>query len=142
MLPLDAANRGALWNLASAGLPGHEAQPPRRAKKAAPGGPGNPSKLRRQTGCGPWSFMHDTLYHGKRFRTLNVFDEGVREILAIEVDSTSLAGRTRSSGVLEQIKESRTLPSQIRVDNGPELISKSWWPGASCTESGSTTSNP
>ena len=40
-----------------------------------------------------WSldFMHDTLYSGRRFRTLNVLDEGVREALAIEID-TSLPG--------------------------------------------------
>ena len=30
-------------------------------------------------------FMHDTLYCGKRFRTLNIIDEGTRECLAIEV---------------------------------------------------------
>ena len=48
-------------------------------------------------------------------------DEGVREILAIEVD-TSLPGE-RVVRVLEQLKESYTLPKQIRVDNGPELIS-------------------
>ena len=35
-----------------------------------------------------WSmdFMSDSLYHGKRFRTLNIIDEGVREALAIEMD--------------------------------------------------------
>jgi len=32
-----------------------------------------------------WSvdFMHDALYVGRRFRTLNVLDEGVREVLDI-----------------------------------------------------------
>ena len=65
--------------------------------------------------------MHDTLYHGKRFRTLNVIDEGVREALAIEVDTSLPAERVIR--VLEQLKESRPLPRQIRVDNGPELIS-------------------
>ena len=64
-------------------------------------------------------FMHDTLYHGKRFRTLNVFDEGVREVLAIEVDSSLPAERVIR--VLNQIGESRTLPEQIRVDNGVVL---------------------
>lgn len=36
-----------------------------------------------------WSldFMHDTLYSGRRFRTLNILDEGVREALHIEVDT-------------------------------------------------------
>jgi putative transposase len=33
-------------------------------------------------------FMHDTLYCGKRFRTLNIIDEGTRECLAIEVDTS------------------------------------------------------
>ena len=33
-------------------------------------------------------FMHDRLYVGKQFRTLNVLDEGVREVLAIEIDTS------------------------------------------------------
>jgi putative transposase len=70
---------------------------------------------------GAMDFMHVTLYHGKRFRTLNVIDEGVPEALAIEVD-TSLPAE-RFIRVLEQHKESRSLPRQIWVDNGPELIS-------------------
>jgi putative transposase len=70
-----------------------------------------------------WSldFMHDTLYCGKRFRTLNVIDEGVRECLAIEVDTSLQAGRVIQ--VLERLKEWRGLPKQIRLDNGPELTS-------------------
>ena len=35
-------------------------------------------------------FMHDALYGGRRFRTLNVLDEGSREGLVIEV-GTSIA---------------------------------------------------
>jgi putative transposase len=66
-------------------------------------------------------FMQDTLYCGKRFRTLNILDEGTRECLAIEVDTSLPAGRVVRS--LEQLKQERGLPSQIRVDNGPELIS-------------------
>ena len=66
-------------------------------------------------------FMHDTLYCGKRFRTLNVIDEGTRECLAIEVDTSLPAERVIR--VLEQLKEQRGLPEQIRSDNGPELIS-------------------
>lgn len=38
-------------------------------------------------------FMSDTLYGGRRFRTLNVLDEGVREGLAIEID-TSLPAKS------------------------------------------------
>jgi putative transposase len=70
-----------------------------------------------------WSldFMHDTLYCGKRFRTLNVLDEGMRECLGIEVD-TSLSA-VRVVRVLEQISAWRGLPKQLRLDNGPEFIS-------------------
>lgn len=66
-------------------------------------------------------FMHDTLYCGKRYRTLNVLDEGTRECLAIEVDTSLPAERVVR--VLEQLKTERGLPIQLRVDNGPELIS-------------------
>lgn len=38
-------------------------------------------------------FMHDSLYFGKRFRTLNIIDEGTRECLAIEVDTSLPAER-------------------------------------------------
>ena len=65
--------------------------------------------------------MHDSLYCGRRFRTLNVIDEGTRECLALEVDTSLPAGRVVRA--LERLKEQRGLPRQIRVDNGPELIS-------------------
>ena len=70
-------------------------------------------------------FMHDSLYCGKGFRTLNVIDEGTRECLAIEVDSCLPAARVVR--VLEQLKHDRGLPDQIRVDNGPELISAAFY---------------
>lgn len=64
--------------------------------------------------------MHDALYCGKRFRTLNIIDEGTRECLAIEVD-TSLP-TDRVIRILERLKKERGLPQQPRVDNGPELM--------------------
>lgn len=88
---------------------------PRRTKKRLP--------LReRQTLAVPaqantlWSmdFMADTLYGGRRFRTFNVLDEGVREALTIEVD-TSLRTE-RVIRVLEQLKQWRGLPQAIRCD--------------------------
>ncbi|CDG22327.1 conserved protein of unknown function [Xenorhabdus poinarii G6] len=66
-------------------------------------------------------FMHDTLYCGKRFRTLNIIDEGTRECLSIEVDTSLPAERVIR--VLERLKTQRGLPKQIRLDNGPECIS-------------------
>ena len=70
-----------------------------------------------------WSldFMHDVLYCGKRFRTLNVIDEGVRECLAIEVDTSLKAERVVR--VLDGLKAWRGTPQMIRLDNGPELRS-------------------
>ncbi|MEO6752921.1 MAG: IS3 family transposase [Chthoniobacteraceae bacterium] len=95
---------------------------PRRAKRRLPARVRQPLEAVPQADRS-WSmdFMHDTLWCGKRFRTLNIFDEGVREVLAIEVDSSLPAERVIR--VLDQLRESRPLPLQIRVDNGPELIS-------------------
>ncbi len=70
-------------------------------------------------------FMHDTLYCGKRFRTLNIIDEGTRECLAIEVDTSLPAARVVR--VMERLQQERGLPKQIRVDNGPELIAAEFY---------------
>jgi putative transposase len=67
-------------------------------------------------------FMHDTLYCGRRFRVMNLLDEGVRECLGIEID-TSLPGE-RVVRVLNEIKRWRGAPDAIRCDNGPELLSE------------------
>jgi putative transposase len=71
-----------------------------------------------------WSvdFMSDCLYDGRRFRTLNVIDEGVREALAIEIDTNLPAKRVVR--VLERLVELRGIPRAIRMDNGPELIAE------------------
>jgi len=70
-----------------------------------------------------WSmdFMSDTLATGRTFRTLNIVDDASRECLAIEVDH-GLAS-LRVIRVLEQLAETRGLPRQIVVDNGPEFTS-------------------
>lgn len=71
-----------------------------------------------------WSidFMSDSLYQGRRFRTLNVLDEGVREALAIEIDTSLPAARVTRT--LEQLVSWRGLPKAIRLDNGPELTAQ------------------
>jgi putative transposase len=66
-------------------------------------------------------FMSDTLWHGKRYRLLNIIDEFNRELLHVKVD-TSLPAR-RVIEALEQVCEYKGYPSTIRVDNGPEFIS-------------------
>lgn len=67
--------------------------------------------------------MHDSLYCGKYLIIINIIDEGTRECLAIEVDTSLPAERVIR--MLERLKAERGLPKQIRVDNGPELISVS-----------------
>lgn len=95
---------------------------PRRIKKQLPARTPRPlSVLPMADHQWALDFMQDTLYCGKRFRTLNILDEGTRECLAIEVDTSLPAGRVVRT--LERLKEERGLPNQIRVDNGPELIS-------------------
>jgi transposase InsO family protein len=70
-----------------------------------------------------WSMdsVSDRPVSGPSSRTLNVVNEGAREALAIKVDPSLPAERVIR--VLAQIKNSRPLPTQIRADNGPELIS-------------------
>lgn len=96
---------------------------PRRTKKRLP----LPLRLRQPLVVIPqpnavWAvdFMSDTLYGGRRFRTLNVLDEGVREGLAIEVDTSLPAERVIR--VLEQVVAWRGRPQALRLDNGPELL--------------------
>lgn len=67
-------------------------------------------------------FMSDALYNGRRFRILNVLDDGVREILDIVIDTSIPAGRVVR--VLDQIASWRGYPKAIRCDNGPEVTSQ------------------
>jgi putative transposase len=67
-------------------------------------------------------FTADTLYQGRRFRTLNILDEGGREALAIVID-TAIPG-TRVVRTLERLGEWRGKPDAIRVENGPEYLAQ------------------
>jgi putative transposase len=71
-----------------------------------------------------WSldFMSDSLSNGRNIRTLNIIDDYNREALWIEVDTSLPAERVVR--VLEGLLLWRTTPKQIRMDNGPELISQ------------------
>lgn len=98
----------------------------RRTKRVLPKRIAQPLEVSLFPNC-QWAldFMHDTLYCGKRFRTLNIIDEGTRECLSIEVDTSLPAARVIR--VMEQLKQERGLPQQIRVDNGPELIAAEFY---------------
>lgn len=71
-----------------------------------------------------WSldFMSDSLSNGRAFRTLNILDDFNREALWIEVDTSLPAERV--TRVLENLIDWRGKPQSIRMDNGPELISR------------------
>jgi putative transposase len=96
---------------------------PRRTKKRLPGRFRQPLVVVPQPNV-VWAvdFMSDTLYGGRRFRALNILDEGVREGLAIEVDTSLPAARVVR--VLEQVVAWRGQPKAIRLDNGPEFIAE------------------
>ena len=63
------------------------------------------------------SCLTDALSSGRRFHTLNIVDDYTRECLA----DTSLGGQ-RVVRVLEELKQQRGLPRQIRSDNRPEFL--------------------
>jgi putative transposase len=67
-------------------------------------------------------FVSDSLATGRKFRTLTIIDEFTRECPALEVD-TSLPG-LRVVRVLDRLSVERGLPEEIRVDNGPEFVSR------------------
>ncbi len=72
-----------------------------------------------------WSmdFMSDQLFNGKRFRLLTIVDNFSRESLAIRVSERFTGDEVVAT--LEAIVSVRGKPQSIRVDNGPEFISKS-----------------
>jgi putative transposase len=72
--------------------------------------------------CWAMDFVSDQFYNGKRFRTLTLLDLYSRECLALHVDK-SITGEAVAN-VLDQVIQTKGLPQRIKVDNGPEFISK------------------
>ncbi|QEG18229.1 Integrase core domain protein [Gimesia maris] len=98
---------------------------PRRNKSCAVRRECSPAQQSNET----WSmdFMADQLFNGQRFRLLTLVDNFSRESLVIQV-GTRLTGDDVVAA-LDRVKAARGCPQSIRVDNGPEFISKSldWW---------------
>lgn len=72
--------------------------------------------------CWAMDFMSDALFNGRRFRALTMMDLYSRECLNIYADSR-ITGDTVVD-ILDSISYHRGRPERIRVDNGPEFISK------------------
>lgn len=66
--------------------------------------------------------MHDTLYCGRRFRTLNVIGEANRECLTIEIGTSILSARLIR--VLSRLIDCYGVSNAIRLDNEPEMVSQ------------------
>lgn len=79
---------------------------PRRKKRRLPDRPRQPLDAPEIVNH-IWSldFMSDALYSGKRFRTLNILDDGVREVLNIVIDTSIPGGRVVRT--LEQLVQWR-----------------------------------
>lgn len=71
-----------------------------------------------------WSvdFMSDVLVNKRKFRTLNVIDDYNRQAITVEAAYSMPAIRVIQ--ILERTIEDQGKPACIRVDNGPEFISK------------------
>lgn len=71
-----------------------------------------------------WSmdFVSDQLSNGRRFRVLNVVDDFNRELLG-QLVSVSISGK-QVARFLNQLIETRSQPTRIVCDNGPEFTSK------------------
>lgn len=67
-------------------------------------------------------FMHDVLYDGRRFRTLNVIDEANREALAIQVAQSLPASMLIRT--MDRLVDWYGAPKSIRMDNGPGITSR------------------
>ncbi len=72
--------------------------------------------------CWSMDFMADELFDGRRLRVLTIVDNFTRESLAIEVNQRMTG--CDIARVLNRLGTERALPKSIRVDNGPEFISK------------------
>ena len=82
----------------------------------------NPVAATRMNECWAMDFVSDKLYNGKKFRSLTLIDTYTRECLAIYPEK-SIKGE-QVAVVLDNLKVTRGLPKRIKVDNGPEFISR------------------
>ncbi len=72
--------------------------------------------------CWAMDFVSDALFNGRRFKALTMMDVYSRECLNIYADK-KITGDTVVD-ILDSISYHRGRPERIRVDNGPEFISR------------------
>jgi len=79
-------------------------------------------QVERPNACWSMDFVADSLFNGRRFRSLTVVDNFSRECPAIEVGQ-SLTG-AEVVAVVERLVKERGKPDRIQSDNGSEFISR------------------
>ena len=67
-------------------------------------------------------FVSDAMFDRRRLRVLTVVDAYTREAVAINVDKGKRGGQVVEA--MGRIASIRGAPRTMRVDNGPEFISK------------------
>lgn len=103
-------------------LEGLNLRHPSKRKKISQSRLPGPDIANKMNECWAMDFVSDQLYNGQRFRALTLIDTYSRECLAIHADK-SIKGETVAA-VLEQMRIKRGLPQRIKVDNGPEFVSR------------------
>ena len=93
---------------------------PKRHRSAAHRPKPMPSNAMNE--CWSMDFVADQLFDGRRLRALTLVDIYMRECLAIEV-AAGLRG-VDVVRVIDAVTMLRGAPQSIRVDNGPEFISR------------------
>lgn len=72
--------------------------------------------------CWSMDFVSDQLFDGRRLRVLTLVDNHTRESLALHPGQR--IGGMEVVGALEKVTQVKGFPKRIKVDNGPEFISK------------------
>jgi putative transposase len=95
----------------------------KRMKKRKRNNPSNPATVPLEQNK-EWAidFMHDSLDNGRPIRSFNIIDQYNRECKGIYIRHSIPAVRVIE--FMEQSIEKHGKPEFIRMDNGPELISK------------------
>ncbi|MCX6567390.1 MAG: IS3 family transposase [Candidatus Aminicenantes bacterium] len=79
-------------------------------------------QVERPNACWSMDFVADSLFNGRRFRSLTIVDNYSRECLAIKVGQ-SLTG-AEVVVVVERLVKEREKPDRIQSDNGSEFVSR------------------
>lgn len=127
MLPAFASGRPAMEPQARlACLMRDGIELPRRTKKRVPQRDRIPLEVGVRVNQG-WALdvMHDALYDGRRFRTLNVIDEAKREALTIEIGTSSQTKAPTLSASTEFIGTRCSMPTRSSPSSRYSTLPKS-----------------